>query len=407
MTADRFQQVLRVINDFEQEGLAYRRGTCPSCKQRSVSAEDLDGRIEVICSVCSPDEFQEAVRRALAGLNGAGHGEAKSLRFPLIDFAQLRSLPPPREQVEDFFLEQSVVQGFGETNHGKSLLFWDLALNICRGSETWFGRRILLHGPVVWINADGGRGLTLRANAWAEAHGDDLKHPLLTLMGSVRLNDRREIGEFRRQLASMEERPVLVVFDTQSRCMPGGDENDQGVMTQVTEGIHRLKMEVGCSVVLIHHTDKTGQWERGSGVVKNESDHQIRITKDEDSGIFTVSCRKARDADPFKDFYFKLQQVGESVVIVQHGEPPPVSREEAKESKLGLLEAFLAEWPGATATYIMRELEMTRSTFYRHVDELKACVPQRIFTGPPVDYGNEEWTTKKPAGYYPVPPGHR
>lgn len=409
MTADRFQQVLRVITDFEMEGLAYRRGTCPSCGKRCVSAENIEGDVEVVCSECAPDEFRAAVRRALEGMNGAGHGKEppKPPRFPLIDFTNLRSLPAPTEHVEDFCLEESVVQVYGETNHGKSLLIWDLACNICAESERWFGRRIFKYGPVVWVNADGGRGLTLRANAWAEAHGGEMKHPLLTLMGSVRLNDAREIGEFRRQLAAMEERPVLVVFDTQSRCMPGGDENDQGVMTAVTEGLHRLKMEIGCTVLPIHHTDKTGQWERGSGVVKNESDTQIRVTKDEGSGIFTVSCRKMRDGNPFKDFYFTLQPVGESVVIVEHDAPPPMSREDVKESKLVMLEEALVEHPGATASFLMQQLDVTQPTLYRHINELKRCTPPRIFPGPAINYGDEEWPTKKPVGYYPVPLGHR
>jgi hypothetical protein len=193
----------------------------------------------------------------------SGKPEPKVLRFPLLTFAELCALPPPEWQVEEFCLEQSLVQVYGETNHGKSLVVWDLACAMCHGFETWFGRRILKPGPVVWINADGGRGLTLRANAWAEAHSAQMKYPLLTLMGSVLLNKADQMTAFRLQLLEMEEKPAMVVFDTQSRCMPGGDENDQGVMTAVTEGLHRIKNEVGCSVILIHHTDKSGQWERG------------------------------------------------------------------------------------------------------------------------------------------------
>jgi RecA-family ATPase len=224
--------------------------------------------------------------------------------------------------VEEFCLEQSLVQVYGETNHGKSLVVWDLACAMCHGFETWFGRRILKPGPVVWINADGGRGLTLRANAWAEAHSAQMKYPLLTLMGSVLLNKADQMTAFRLQLLEMEEKPAMVVFDTQSRCMPGGDENDQGVMTAVTEGLHRIKNEVGCSVILIHHTDKSGQWERGSGVVKNETDTQIRVSKDAGRGVFTVACKKIRDGATFEDFHFSLLPVGESIVIVQCEAPP-------------------------------------------------------------------------------------
>lgn len=72
MTADRFQQVLRVITDFEMEGLAYRRGTCLSCLKRVVSAENIDGDVQVVCPECPPDQFKAAIRKALESLNGAG-----------------------------------------------------------------------------------------------------------------------------------------------------------------------------------------------------------------------------------------------------------------------------------------------------------------------------------------------
>lgn len=269
-------------------------------------------------------------------------------------------------------MEETVVQLFGETSHGKSLIAWDLACSICIEATEWFGRQILRHGPVVWINADGGRGLTLRAKAWAEANNTEMKHPLLTLMGSVQINKPEQIGAFRAQLAAMEEKPVLVVFDTQSRCMPGGDENDQGVMTAVTEGLHRLKTEVGCTVLLIHHTDKTGQWERGSGVVKNETDTQIRVTKDDDSGIFTVSCRKQRDGgDRFADFFYTLQPVGESVVITQSEIGPEKHKPENK--KQGKREQFLQiilNEPGITRKAISERMNISMFTACGYTDEL-------------------------------------
>lgn len=292
--------------------------------------------------------------------------------FPLITFDQLCALPPPKWQIEDLFLEQSLVQVYGETNHGKSLLLWDLVCTICAGIETWFGREIIKPGPVIWVNADGGLGLTLRAQAWAEAHNiKQMKYPLLTLMGAVHLNRADQIGAFRRQIMGLDEPPALTLFDTQSRCMAGGRENDADEMTLVTEGMHRLKQEAKCSVLPIHHTDKSGQWERGSGVVKNESDTQIRVSKDEDSGIFTVKCKKARDHPPFEDFFFRAKPVLDSVVIEQHNAPPPKNPVEEKLDRQDHALLYIRELPGRTCEQLGGFLNVSKRTAERYAEALE------------------------------------
>lgn len=380
---------------------------CPECKKTiqyertkegylDIRSPDCRCHPELILNALTALEARKAGRPTEAPANG--HEKAKGLRFPLLTFQELCSLPPPIWHVEDLFLEETVVQVFGETNHGKSLVVWDLACNTCKGSKEWFGRKIVKHGPVVWINADGGRGLTLRANAWAVAHGADFKYPLLTLMGSVQINKADQMGAFRQQLAAMEEKPVLVVVDTQSRCMPGGDENDTGIMTQVTEGLHRLKTEIGCTVVLIHHTDKTGQWERGSGVVKNEADTQIRVSKDLESGIFTVSCRKQRDgADRFADFYFTLQPVEESVIIVQSETGPDTSQKPKKTDKRHQMVQIILNEPGVTYEQCSERLECSLRTVKTYADELKAL---KVIVARPVADGGEG---RPSMGLYPNP----
>lgn len=98
MTADRFQQVLRVITDFEQEGLAYRRGTCLACGQRSVSAENLNGKIEVVCSQCTKSVFQDAIRKALMGLNGTKNGHHGDEKAPFVASVALVADTPDIQQ---------------------------------------------------------------------------------------------------------------------------------------------------------------------------------------------------------------------------------------------------------------------------------------------------------------------
>jgi hypothetical protein len=290
--------------------------------------------------------------------------------FRFLEEEELCALPPPIWQVEDLFQEESFIQVFGQSNHTKSLFALDLALHKCAGTETWFGRKILKPGPVVWVNADGGRGLTMRVNAWREHYGTQRKFRFRTLMGNVQLNKADQMAVFTRMLTQMDPRPVFVVFDTLSRCIPGVDENATGEMTRVTEQCHRLKLATGATICLIHHTDKTGQWDRGSSVVKSETDTQIRVTKDELSGISTVSSRKTRESDPFKDFYFRLQRVADSVVIVPHTMQATETPAERKEASIEEVKLVIDTKPGVTRPQIELMLNLAKTTVARHVDEL-------------------------------------
>lgn len=243
----------------------------------------------------------------------------KPARFPLLPLSQVLSLPPTQWLVDELLMEQSFAQVYGCPGAAKSFLILDLALSIAYGSHSWFGRRIRRHGPVVWINADGGRGMSKRVQAWVEAKATarETQHPFLTLMGAVRLNRPEEMLPFRKQLARMEPRPVLVVVDTLSRCTPGADENSQMEMAATVGLCDLLREEAGCSLLLIHHTGRSGERDRGSSVIPGALDTQIRVSLDEYSKIGTVRCEKSRDGDRFRPFQFQLTQSGHSCIVTE------------------------------------------------------------------------------------------
>lgn len=290
--------------------------------------------------------------------------------FRFYTFEEILQLPPPEWQVEDLFPETSFLQIFGQTWSGKSLVMMDLALNIAKGTKSWCGRKILKNGPVVWINADGGRGITPRSVAWAETNGQEFEYPFLVLMGNVQLNRADQIGAFRLQLMAMDPRPVLVVFDTLSRCIPGVDENNQAEMTKVTDACHRIKLDVGCTVCLIHHTDKTGQWDRGSSIVKNETDTQIRVTKEDGSNVITIHSCKARDAAAFQDFYLEIHPVADSAIVVQRDGPGPRTGHEEKEDRLAEVLLMVIQKPGITFEQLAVRLEVSVRTVERYAKDL-------------------------------------
>lgn len=253
---------------------------------------------------------------------------AEPPRFPLLSLSEVLLLPTPKYQIEKFLYEESFSQIFGPPGSGKSLFILDLALSLCFDRPAWFGYRIVQPGPVVWINADGGRGITRRVRSWLTLHGltsATSRFPFLTLMGSVRLNRPEEMRPFREQILAMPEQPGLVVIDTMSRCLPGVDENSQSEMTAATELCHQLKTATGATLLLIHHTGRSGERDRGSSVVPGELDLQIQVALDARSKTGYVSCTKCREGDPFRPFTYLIRPVGESACAVD-----PETRQEPR-----------------------------------------------------------------------------
>jgi hypothetical protein len=98
------------------------------------------------------------------------------------------------------------------------------------------------------------------------------------------------------------------------------------------------------------------------GVVKNETDTQIRVSKDAGRGVFTVACKKIRDGATFEDFHFSLLPVGESIVIVQCEAPP---KEEGEDKPADLIRQIVADNPKVTQKEIIEMTGLPQPTVFR------------------------------------------
>jgi len=322
------------IEDFRQEGLGFT-ATCPACTSGKLSLQiavwGKQQKLEYACATgCRPGTIDVAIARLnrpepvkaeptittspAAPAQVAPRPEAPAPGVPklyakLLSFAQLRALPPPIEQIEELIFEKSFIEICGAPNAGKSFIALDMAKALTIGGD-WRGREILLPGPCLYVNADGGPGFSKRANAWAAAHNDpDATFEFWTLPNPVMLHDINEMLEFKALLAYLPDQPVMVVFDTYSQCIAGMNENLQECASLVVDQINDIRAKIGCTVVLVHHLNATGQRDRGSTVITGACDTIIRVDQDESTRIITASCKKQRDAEWFKPMTFRLEPV--------------------------------------------------------------------------------------------------
>lgn len=84
---------------------------------------------------------------------------------------ELARWTPKPELVKRLFASCEVNLLFSPKNRGKTFLGLDLGYSIATKQETFLGRKILQHGSVVYLCAEGRGGLVLRREAWRVKRG--------------------------------------------------------------------------------------------------------------------------------------------------------------------------------------------------------------------------------------------
>jgi hypothetical protein len=213
---------------------------------------------------------------------------------------QSMSLPTLAYLLAEFIPRAGLVMLYGRSGAGKSFLALDWAAQVAR------------HGRVLYLVTEGQGGFPRRIAAWEAFHARPMGRLILFGFQAINLLDERQADELITRLARL--RPDLVVFDTLVNCTPGADENSTKDMGRAMQVCQRLVKESGTAVLLVHHKTKSGEWERGSTVLRAAMDVMVEI--DEQDGLFTVSCGKTKDAAPFPERYYRLQPIAESGVLV-------------------------------------------------------------------------------------------
>lgn len=97
---------------------------------------------------------------------------------------------------------------------------------------------------------------------------------------------------------------ALVIFDTLSRSIPGGDENKSEDMTRVIEAADAIRDELGAATAIVHHTGKdTQRGARGHSSLFGAADTVISVI----DKVATVE--KSRDGLQGDQFPFALDVV--------------------------------------------------------------------------------------------------
>lgn len=320
------------------------------------------------------------VRQALEEANTAH-------TFTPLSLDDLLNLPP-----KDWIVDQLIGRGdigmvYGAPGCGKTFVVIDIIMAACVGKQWAMRFDIAQPLNVAYCAGEGVSGLPARFAAAAQHHGITTLDNFTFFRSVPQLYADSEaaeiisIGQFIREWKARQgqgqARPLdILVIDTLHTATTDADENTAKDMGKVLHACRWAAQELGCAVVLVHHTNKSGSAERGSSALRGGMDFMIEIKRTSEGSHNTkavMHCAKLKDGEAWKDQTFDLTAMGDSV-RVWWDEPSdsPTSRESGKqqqdiESIIGLLKEkpgirypakAIAERIAVTASHVNKLLNM-------------------------------------------------
>jgi hypothetical protein len=233
-------------------------------------------------------------------------------RLPFLWFNDAAPNLEANDFVEGLLTAGSMSVIYGPSNCGKTFFVLDLALHVAWGRE-WRGKAVD-RGAIVYLSLEGAQGIQNRITAFRTHHGcADLPfvampRPVDLLASDVDVSSVIELVHY---IAAATDLPVrMVVIDTLSRAMAGGNENSPEDMTALIGNCDRIRDATGSHICIVHHSGKDeAKGARGHSSLRAATDTEIEIKRDPELTRSTVKVVKQRDLEADEPVAFTLQSV--------------------------------------------------------------------------------------------------
>jgi hypothetical protein len=286
----------------------------------------------------------------------------EELRAALLDSAGLDTLPEPEAIIDGLLFLDSLAWLHGKPGHGKSLLALDWACCIAAGLP-WQQREVR-QGPVLYVIAEGARGLQARVRAWEDRAKMTTSVQFLPIaVQLLRPGEADAIAQLAAELGC-----VLVVIDTQARVTVGAEENSAVDMGMLIEAADRIRIASRACVQFVHHEARAAENMRGSTALEGAADSILRLVKD--GPRLELTNPKQKDIAEAEPMTLWLVPRGQSVVIAAQPHGPTLDQRTDSENKIirVLLDSFGTT--GASATTLRETTGQPKSTFHWALNRL-------------------------------------
>lgn len=240
--------------------------------------------------------------------------DAPGTGLPLVYFKDVEPALAGDDFVEGLLIRAAMSVIYGPSNCGKTFFASDLALHIALG-KPWNGREVE-QGGVIYCALEGAYGIRNRVTAWARHYGvEGAPLPFAIIPVALDLlnpeaDTSRLIEAIQEAAAKMGQPVALVVMDTLSRAMAGGNENAPEDMGALVMNSDRIRQATRAHVAWIHHSGKDqAQGARGHSLLRAATDTEIEISRPDANSPSTARVTKQRELEIDGVWTFTLERI--------------------------------------------------------------------------------------------------
>ena len=239
----------------------------------------------------------------------------KNGRWKFLTIEEIQAMPPARWLVQGILLEDSIAAIFGAPESFKSFLAVDWAMSIA-ADRPWHGRSVL-PGGVLYIAAEGARGLAKRVRAWKAEHRHSDDVPFRLMHNELNLTREKDAKAFAASVVNELGPLSLIVIDTLNQTAAGADENSAMDMGRYVASMKLLRDMTGATIVVVHHSGKDrDKGLRGSSALLGGFDTTVEVVRPDPNGMgIIVRVQKQKDEERDPQMRFNLEKVEESLVL--------------------------------------------------------------------------------------------
>lgn len=226
---------------------------------------------------------------------------------------RLSTLPPVEPLIDGMINKASITWLSGKFGTYKTFVALSWACCVATG-KPWEGHQVRDTGPVIYVAAEGHRGLLGRTEAWEHGlnRGQQVDGLIVT-PGGLDPRDKKCLAKLIRQIHRVGAK--MVVFDTLHRCAPGLEENSSKDFSDVMDGLQRIVHETEASVIMLAHTGHSGERARGSSAQEDSADdaYVIKLAGDpEDRSVSNTRVlvrRKSKEGEAGEEYNLRLVMI--------------------------------------------------------------------------------------------------
>ena len=223
---------------------------------------------------------------------------------------------PPEWIIPDVLPACEIGMLFAPPKSFKTFLIMEMMFSLSAGIQT-FNHTPARKYRVVYIAGEGPTSIGAKhLPAWARARGVDIDNMDFHIVRRMlRVAEPGAVDEFVDMVGPLK--PDVIIVDTMALSTLGLEENSSKDMGLFVAAMDRVRVDLSCSIVAIHHTGKdTERGSRGSNSVEGAAGFVWLVERHQKSLAVKFRIKEMRDAQEREEpFYFVGQPSEMSVVF--------------------------------------------------------------------------------------------